>query len=290
MSEIVTVNQNGLAKPQERVMFEDMYSHARVLAQSSIVPQHLRPPGEPETAIANCFVAMQLAREMNENPINVLQNIYFVGGKAAWSSQYMIARANRSKKFKGGLRFSSKGANDDLTVTCWAIDADTEERLEKTVTMRMAIAEGWGKGGSKYKTMPEQMLTYRAAAFFIRVYCPEVMIGPAHSVDELSDEVLPPVAEQKPKLTLSSVVENSKPVEVKTVEPTPTPKAEQPKAEPITSSDTLTNLIDKLESLGGLATFLEECGCTVEDITNTSKATRAAWCDKINAEIKRISN
>jgi hypothetical protein len=232
---------------------------------------------------------MQLAREMNENPINVLQNIYFVGGKAAWSSQYMIARANRSKKFKGGLRFSSKGVNDDLTVTCWAIDADTEERLEKTVTMRMAIAEGWGKGGSKYKTMPEQMLTYRAAAFFIRVYCPEVMIGPAHSVDELSDDVLPPVAEQKPKLTLASVVENSKPVEVKTVE---TIKAETPKAEPITTmnGDVLTGLINKLESLGGLAPFLEQCGVTVEDIENTSKATRAQWCDKINAEINRITN
>jgi recombination protein RecT len=63
-------------------------------------------------------------------------------------------------------------------------------------------------------------------------------------------------------------------------------------AEPITTTigDVLTGLVNKLESLGGLAPFLEECGVTVEDITNTSKATRAAWCDRINAEIKRITN
>ena len=29
----------------------------------------------------------------------------------------------------------------------------------------------------KWKTMPEQMLAYRAAAFFARLYCPEVLMG-----------------------------------------------------------------------------------------------------------------
>lgn len=277
MSELATTTTT-IAKPQERIEFENLYSHAKVLALSTIVPAHLREGGT-EVATANCFVALQLAKEMNENPINVLQNIYFVSGKAAWSSQYMIARANRSKKFKGGLRFQSKGTGDDLAVTCWATDAETEERLEKTVTMRMAVGEGWGKGGNKYKTMPEQMLTYRAAAFFIRVYCPEVMIGPAHSVDELTDEVLPVIQDTKPKLSIATVMANSIPKEiitesgeVVTVPPTTEPKP-----------DMLASLLVEIEKRGGLATFYEQQQTDDMVIANMSKPSRSKLCTAANA-------
>ena len=42
--------------------------------------------------------------------------------------------------------------------------------------MAMAKSEGW-LSNPKWKSMPEQMLAYRAAAFFARVYCPEVLMG-----------------------------------------------------------------------------------------------------------------
>jgi hypothetical protein len=46
------------------------------------------------------------------------------------------------------------------------------------VTIAMAIAEGWyGKNGSKWQTMPELMLRYRAASFFGRLYAPEILNG-----------------------------------------------------------------------------------------------------------------
>lgn len=39
------------------------------------------------------------------------------------------------------------------------------------ISMEMAVKEGWyTKNGSKWKTMPEQMLRYRVASFFGRVY------------------------------------------------------------------------------------------------------------------------
>ena len=44
--------------------------------------------------------------------------------------------------------------------------------------MEMAKAEGWyGKAGSKWKTMPQIMLRYRAASFFARMNCPELTLG-----------------------------------------------------------------------------------------------------------------
>ena len=44
--------------------------------------------------------------------------------------------------------------------------------------MAMAKAEGWiDKNGSKWKTMPQIMLRYRAASFFARMNCPELTLG-----------------------------------------------------------------------------------------------------------------
>ena len=44
--------------------------------------------------------------------------------------------------------------------------------------MKMAQDEGWtSKPGSKWRTMPTQMMMYRAAAFFARVFCPDILLG-----------------------------------------------------------------------------------------------------------------
>jgi len=53
--------------------------------------------------------------------------------------------------------------------------------------MQMAKDEGWlGKQGSKWKTMPELMLMYRAAAFFGRLYAPDVTMG-MQTTQEIAD-------------------------------------------------------------------------------------------------------
>ena len=42
----------------------------------------------------------------------------------------------------------------------------------------MAKKEGWfSKNGSKWQTMPDLMLRYRAAAFWGRLYVPEYLVG-----------------------------------------------------------------------------------------------------------------
>ena len=58
---------------------------------------------------------------------------------------------------------------------------------ERNNTMQMAADEGWlNKPGSKWKTMPRQMMMYRAAAFFARAHCPEVLLG-IQTVEEVQD-------------------------------------------------------------------------------------------------------
>ena len=44
--------------------------------------------------------------------------------------------------------------------------------------MNMANDEGWtSKNGSKWKTMPDVMIQYRAASFFGRMNCPDMIMG-----------------------------------------------------------------------------------------------------------------
>jgi hypothetical protein len=66
----------------------------------------------------------------------------------------------------------------------------------------MAKAEGWlTRAGSKWQSMPELMIRYRAASFFGRLYCPDILNG-MYTADEVADFAPPepraPVAEREP--------------------------------------------------------------------------------------------
>ena len=57
------------------------------------------------------------------------------------------------------------------------------------VSMEMAVNEGWyGKNGSKWQSMPDLMLRYRSAAFFGRIYAPELLMG-LPGADEVRDTI-----------------------------------------------------------------------------------------------------
>lgn len=164
--------------------FNLMQREAKVFAYSPLIPEHLRKGGEHQ-AIANCYIALKMARTMGEDPLVVLQNIHVVNGKAGFASQYMIARANASGVFKGRINWRIDRDPRNLAVTAFATLADTGDVVEFTCDMAMAQAEGWTKN-PKYKTMPEVMLRYRSAAFLIRFYAPDVMLG-YQTTEEVED-------------------------------------------------------------------------------------------------------
>ena len=137
----------------------------------------------------NCFVALELAARMNVSPMLVMQNLYVVQGKPAWSGQACVALVNGCGMFES-IEYVFTGEKGKLTYGCYAqakrkTDGVTIKGTE--ITLQMAQDEGWlGKSGSKWKTMPEQMLKYRAAAFFARVECPHVLMG-FQTDDEVKD-------------------------------------------------------------------------------------------------------
>ena len=184
--------------------FNHMQRVGSMLALSPLFPEHLRK-GSKDIAIANGVLVMNMAARLNEDPLTVAQNIYFVSGKPGWSSSYMIGKANQHGVFKNPISWEIKGKGESLSVTAFGELSSTGKRVEVTCDMAMAKAEGWTKN-SKYQSMPEQMLRYRSATFLIRLYCPEVMVGvPAQVEIELGMKDVTPddyadyrAASQKP--------------------------------------------------------------------------------------------
>jgi len=77
-----------------------------------------------------------------------------------------------------------------------------------TISIKMAIAEGWfTRKASKWHTMYEQMLSYRAASFFSRVHCPEVSIGGMLTTDEAQETIDTDYTESSSKPAKKSAIE-----------------------------------------------------------------------------------
>lgn len=154
--------------------FKEIYDIGKMFASSTLVPQAYQ--GKP----MDCTIAVDMANRMGVSPMMVMQNLYVVKGKPQWSGQACMSMIRGSGEFKN-IRTVYTGERNTDSWGCYvqAEYKSTEETVKGTeVTIAMAKAEEWyQKNGSKWKTMPEQMLAYRAAAFFARVYIPNALMG-----------------------------------------------------------------------------------------------------------------
>jgi hypothetical protein len=168
---------------EEERAFELAQRKAKVYASSTLVPK------EYQNNIGNVLIAMNMAKRMNADPLMVMQNLYIVHGKPGWSSAFLIACLNSCGRFSAiKYRFGGTQGKPTWACTAYVTEIATGDVVEgPTVSIEMANAEGWAsKNGSKWKTMPELMLRYRAAAFLIRSTAPEIGMG-IMTAEELSE-------------------------------------------------------------------------------------------------------
>lgn len=152
--------------------FEHAQRVAKMLAASTLIPK------EFQNNIQNTMIALEVANRIGASPLMVMQNLYIVHGRPSWSSSFIIAALNSCNRFSP-LRFEVSGEGDSMECFAWAYESVSKEKLAgPVVSMKMAKAEGWvDKNGSKWKTMPALMIRYRSAAFFGRLYAPEILMG-----------------------------------------------------------------------------------------------------------------
>lgn len=179
---------------------------AKALSESTMVPAAY------QKNLPNCLVALEVSNRVGMSVFAVMQNMNIIEGRPTWAANFLIASVNSSGRFtplrferedrgkktvdylnrvwvsdqskpKGGYYKAEPARMEcvDFAFRAIARDKATGESLVGPwVSLELAIQEGWyHRNGSKYKTMPEQMLMYRAASFFTRLYCPEISLGMA---------------------------------------------------------------------------------------------------------------
>lgn len=178
-----------------------------------------------EKAMANCMIAIEISQRIGASPLMIMQNMVPIYGKPSWSSKFLIATVNTCGRFNPlRFRFTEKGMlgnieyteynkvyinnpngkgyykNEakqstfdgkkimDIECVAWTTAKGSDEILESSpISLRLAIQEGWySKAGSKWKTMPKQMLMYRAASFWTNAYAPDVSMG-MKTIEEQQD-------------------------------------------------------------------------------------------------------
>lgn len=156
---------------------------AKALASSTIVPQTFQKNE------ANCLIAIEQAQRLRVSPMMVMQNLHVIQGRPSWSSKFLIAAINNSGKFDMELQFEETQDKDGKPFSCTAWTTKNGRKVNgMTVDMDMAKEEGWlSKNGSKWKTMPQLMLRYRAASFFSSLNCPELTMG-LYTREEMQDD------------------------------------------------------------------------------------------------------
>lgn len=179
-------NLQKMPTMQEVFSHKDSFEHAqrvaKMLSASDLLPARFRGN------IQNVMIGLEMANRLGASPIMVMQNLYIVHGNPGWSGSFVIAAINSCRKFYD-LEFDMEEVNGSI-VRCRAIAEDRRSgkmRKGAWITWEMALKEGWvEKTGSKWKSMPEQMFMYRAASFFGRVHCPDVLMG-MYTVEEIED-------------------------------------------------------------------------------------------------------
>lgn len=172
--------------------FKEIFDIGKMFASSTLVPQSYQ--GKP----MDCTIAVDMANRMGVSPMFVMQNLYVVKGKPSWSGQACMSMIKATPIYKN-VRPVYFGEPDTDSWGCYvrAEDKKTGEIINGAkVTIQMVKEEGWyskkdkyGNETSKWQTMPELMLAYRAASFFAKVYIPNSLMGCAveGEVEDISE-------------------------------------------------------------------------------------------------------
>lgn len=171
---MVQQNQNvGVSIFSSKDAFELGQRMARVFSESTLVPKQY------QKNIGNCIIALNMAARMKSEPLMVMQNLVIVHNVPTFEAKFAIACFNATGRYSA-IKYKEEGkpGTDSWGFRAYAIEKTTGDVVEgPLVTIGTAKSEGWYAQNPKWKNVPELMLRYRAASWFIRTTDPGVMMG-----------------------------------------------------------------------------------------------------------------
>lgn len=179
--------------------FKHLQRLGLMFCKADLVPKQF----QGDANLGNTVIALEMAQRLGASALAVMQQIYIVYGKPAWSSKFVIACLNTCGRFEP-LMFDLSGTGDARGCIAWTVrkgyrlpeDVATLAQAHAAnvpvfegpaCTVALAKAEGWWtKNGSKWPNMTDLMLRYRAATWFGSLYAPELLMGMS-SIEEIHD-------------------------------------------------------------------------------------------------------
>lgn len=168
--------------------YNDNWQMAINLSKSDLVPDNYK--NKPE----NVIIALGMSQQTGLPPFTIMQNLNIVRGKASFSGSFCRTLIEKTGKYADlDLKYIGEKGKDNYGAYLQGIKKDGSIINGPEVTIEMAKKEGWyskkdkyGNETSKWQTMPELMLGYRATAFFARLYEPSALNG-VYTSEELDD-------------------------------------------------------------------------------------------------------
>jgi len=219
--------------------FEMAQRMAKSLASSTLVPKIY----QGQDGLANCLIALELSSRMKISPMVVMQSMVPIYGRPSWSSQFLIGTVNACGRFSP-LRYIFDNEDEPTSCYCEAKDLASGEVLRgEKITIAMAKAQGWwsrkdskGAETSKWPTMTGQMLRFRAASWWVRVFCPEISLGLGTQEEAIDVEAVAvaevPAAAIAPAVPVPLTHRAEEVAEVEALAPGPEPQAPNSEAPP----------------------------------------------------------
>ncbi len=267
MSNAIVKTTEGALAPGMFDSIEQMTAALTVaekVSQSNILPDTFK--GKP----GDVLIALDMAQRLRMNPLHVMQGIVIVHGRPTFSGQFYASLIKASGEF---LKYDYEEKEENETVkevggrknrACRivAVRPNGEKVAGPWVDYKMAVKDGWAtRSGSKWQTMPELMLRYRAASFFVRTCCPDACMGLR---DEFEQEDIPVKAERPRAIVETEVFKEA--VEAEVIEDAPAAEPSDAKegdtwgsddlytwyAEKIVNSKTKTELSTHGKAINGL--------------------------------------
>lgn len=219
------------------------YELASRLANTALVPAMYQKKPDDATA------AILYGAELGLNPIQSLQQIFVVQGKPAIYARTMVALL----KTRGYLIETLE--TSDASVTVRGTDPQTGIVEESTWTIDRAKKAGYTTN-KKYDSDPQAMLYAKAATEVARKIAPDVLLGIAHTREELE-------LEQPIRATAERVQPKARGVAALEAALAPEPKLD---------ADSLLAAVEQAPDVDSLREMWKQAGALADDECTTVRA------------------
>jgi len=167
--------QRGIVSPQD---FSQIADRAKYMAQSKeAIPAHMRGN------VGMCIAIHEMAGDWGFRPYGVANLSYIVNNKLAFEAQLMIAVVNKHGGLTQRLRPRYEGEGDDLVCI---VQGQFNGEVDVCEYRSPKLGTIHPKNSPLWKVDPPRQLFYYSARGFIRMFCPQIMLG-IFGYDELQD-------------------------------------------------------------------------------------------------------